>query len=88
MALSNKFLVHVNCLPSEYFLQQSTLPHTLFGRKSKSGTLHMLQFGYCFGFISLYLGEVIFLQSHAQGFYEGVENVLQEIKNTGFYRLI
>ena len=34
--LSNKFLV--NYLPSEYFLQQSTLPHTLSGRKSKSGT--------------------------------------------------
>ena len=47
MALSNKFLV--NCLPSEYFLQQSTI--TPYPVRQK-----ILQFGYYFGFISLYLG--------------------------------
>ena len=37
--LSNTFLV--KCLPSEYFLQQSTLPHTLSGRKERY-TYHSL----------------------------------------------
>ena len=42
----------------------------------------MLQFGYCFGLISLYLGSNY--SSKPWGFYEEVENVLQEIKNIAF----
>ena len=80
--LSNKLLV--NCLPSENLLQQGTLPHTLPGRKSKSGT-HVTVW-LLFWLKTLYLGSKF--SSKPRGFYEEIENVLQEIKNIGFYRLI